>query len=189
MTSKSLKRLSGAALALLAFTGSAYAEGECSVAKLKGTFAFSAHGNLLGILEPVTGTLHPLATPAIIDGVAIQTFDGAGSISRRTDFLNTNGAPRGGQTDFNPNQSGTYTVKSDCTGTMHIKYDSGAVLDAEIVIADDSSTIKGILSKETVPSFNTTPDGTTCTFGCALGVQVSLDGKRTEGSSERQRDR
>jgi hypothetical protein len=189
MTSQSLKRLSGVALALLAFTGSAYAEGECSVAKLKGTFAFSAHGYLLGILDPITGTLHPLATPAIIDSVAIQTFDGAGSISKRTDFLNTNGAPRGGQTDFNPNQSGTYTVKSDCTGTMHIKYDSGAVLDAEIVIADDSRTIKGILSKETVPSFADAQDGTTCTLGCALGVQVSLDGKRTEGSGERQRDR
>lgn len=116
--------------------------------------------------------------------MAIQKFDGSGSF-QRTDFLNTNGSPRAGQTTFNPNQHGTYTVNADCTGTMHIVYDSGAVLDAQIAIADNGQVVKGIISNETVPSFVPVP-GASCTAGCALGVQVSLEGQKT---SDRNRDR
>jgi hypothetical protein len=89
------------------------------------------------------------------------------------------------QTTFNPNQHGTYTVNADCTGTMHIVYDSGAVLDAQIAIADNGQVVKGIISNETVPSFAPVP-GASCTAGCALGVQVSLEGQKT---SDRNRDR
>jgi hypothetical protein len=177
MTCKRLNVLSVVTFALLIMSGAARAAGECSAATLQGTYAFGAHGELLGILDAAK-TLHPLATPVIIDGVAIQRFDGAGHFTR-TDFLNTGGLPRAGQTEFNPNQSGTYTVNADCTGTMHIVYDSGAVLDAQIVIADNGRDIKGILSAETVPSFGKAADGTDCLAGCALGVQAGLDGEQT----------
>jgi hypothetical protein len=179
MTCKRLTGLSAVAFALLALTGTARAEGECSAATLRGSYAFSAHGELLGILDTSVSPpmLNALTTPIIIDGVAIQTFDGSGSFTR-TDFLNTNGSPRAGQTTFNPNQHGTYTVNADCTGTMHIVYDNGTVLDAQIALAENGKVVKGIISDETVPSFVPVP-GASCATGCALGVQVSLDGQQT----------
>ncbi|SAL82287.1 hypothetical protein AWB74_06217 [Caballeronia arvi] len=163
----------------------AYASGECSASSLKGAYSFSARGELLGILDTTKSppVLDPLTKPIVIDGVALQTFDGAGSFTR-TDFLNTNGTPRAGQTAFNPNQHGTYTVNPDCTGTMHIVYDSGAVLDLQMVLADNAETIKAIVSVETVPSFPSTPNAT-CGTGCAIGVQVSLDGQKTRDRDHR----
>jgi hypothetical protein len=93
----------------------------------------------------------------------------------RTDFGNTNGSPK--TPDFNPNQSGSYTVNSNCTGTMTINYTSGVVLDLKIVIADDGSIIKAVIGTETVPS-SSAPDGTQCTSNCMQAVQVSFDGRR-----------
>jgi hypothetical protein len=181
MTCKRFTNVSSAAVVLLALSGTAHAGGECSAATLRGSYSFSVHGELLGILDTSVNpiVLHALTPPIIIDGVAIQKFDGYGSF-QRTDFLNTNGSPRAGQTTFNPNQHGTYTVNADCTGTMHIVYDSGAVLDAQIAIADNGQVVKGIISNETVPSFVPVP-GASCTAGCALGVQVSLEGQKTSG--------
>ncbi|KAE8754078.1 hypothetical protein FSO04_41660 [Paraburkholderia madseniana] len=177
MTSKRVTVLS-AALACLCFGGEAYAEGECSNATLRGAYGFSVHGQLLGLLD--TQGLHPYTTASIIDGVALQKFDGAGHFAR-TDFLTVNGAPRAAQTAFNPNQTGTYTVNADCTGSMHMVYNSGAVLDAQIVVADEGKIVKGILSAETVPSSEPAADGTQCSANCVLGVQVSLDGRKVEG--------
>ncbi|MEW9584697.1 hypothetical protein [Paraburkholderia sp. DGU8] len=181
--------LTTAVTALFLSAQPAYSSGECSASTLKGAYSFSAHGELLGILDTSVSppALSPLTTPIVLDGVALQNFDGAGSFTR-TDFLNTNGSPRGGQTMFNPNQHGTYTVNPDCTGTMHIVYDSGAVLDLQMVIADDARTIKAIISAETVPTFPTS-SGKTCdatTGPCSIGVQVSLEGQRTH---DRVRDR
>ncbi|REG48662.1 hypothetical protein B0G80_4924 [Paraburkholderia sp. BL6669N2] len=189
MFRKQIVFLSVAATGLFMSAQPAYSSGECSASTLNGTYSFSAHGELLGILDTSVSppALSPLTTPIVIDGVALQKFDGAGSFTR-TDFLNTNGSPRGGQTAFNPNQHGTYAVNPDCTGTMHIVYDSGAILDLQMVLANDARTIKAIISAETVPSFPTS-SGKTCdasTGGCSIGVQVSLDGQRTH---DRDRDR
>ncbi len=187
MRRRQLGILSAVMTALFLSAQPAYSAGQCSVSTLKGAYSFSAHGELLGILDTSVSPpeLHALTTPILIDGVALQNFDGAGSFSR-TDFLNTGGSPRGGQTAFNPNQHGTYTVNADCTGTMHIVYDSGAVLDLQMVLADNSRTIKAIISQETVPSFPATSDKQ-CTGGCSIGVQVSLDGQRTR-DQDRDRD-
>ena len=174
-----------AATACLAVSLPSHASGDCSASSLRGPYSFSAHGELLGILDTSKSppVLDPLTRPIVIDGVALQTFDGAGSFTR-TDFLNTNGTPRGGQTAFNPNQHGTYTVDPDCTGTMHIVYDSGAVLDVQMVLADNAETIKAIVSAESVPSFPSTPNAN-CTGGCAIGVQVSLDAQKTRDREHR----
>lgn len=177
MTSKRVPMLS-VALALLCASGSVWAGDECSNATLRGAYGFSVHGELLGLLD--SQGLHRYTTASIIDGVALQKFDGAGHFAR-TDFLTVNGAPRAAQTAFNPNQTGTYIVNADCTGSMHMVYDSGAVLDARIVIADEGKVVKGILSAETVPSSDAAADGTQCSANCVLGVQVSLDGKKVEG--------
>jgi hypothetical protein len=177
MTSNRVTVLS-AALALLCSGGPAYAGNECSNATLRGTYGFSVHGELLGLLD--SQGLHRYTTASIIDGVALQKFDGAGHFAR-TDFLTIDGAPRAAQTEFNPNQSGSYTVSADCTGSMHMVYNSGAVLDARIVVADEGKVVKGILNAETVPSSDPAADGTQCSANCVLGVQVSLDGRKVEG--------
>ncbi|MFL9993541.1 hypothetical protein PQR34_02925 [Paraburkholderia sediminicola] len=176
MKSKRLSVLSATAVALLALSGAAQAAGLCSNATLRGPYGFSAHGEVLGLLD-ASNTLHPFATPAILDDVSIFTFDGAGHFAR-TDFGNISGVPKGGQTAFNPNQSGTYTLNSDCTGSMNLVYSSGVVLGLEFVVDDDGSAVRAIISTETVPSAGPTPDNTTCPPSCAEGVQVSLEGKK-----------
>jgi hypothetical protein len=128
-------------------------------------------------LLDANNALHPFTTPTILDDVSLVTYDGAGHFAR-TDFGNVNGVPKGGQTAFNPNQSGTYTVNQDCTGTMQNVYSSCVVLGLEMVIADDGSAVKAIIGTETVPSRGPTADGTTCPPSCGERVQVSLDGKK-----------
>ena len=181
MKIKHLSVLSATVVALLSLSSAAQAAGLCSHATLKGPYGFSAQGEVLGLLD-ATGQLHPFATPSILNDVAIVTFDGAGHFAR-TDFGNMNGVPKGGQTAFNPNQSGTYTVNADCTGTMQIMYTggpvpAGVVLDLEMVVADDGTVVKAIIATETVSSAGPTADGTTCSSNCQLGVQVSFEGKK-----------
>jgi hypothetical protein len=181
MKIKHLCILSAASVALLSLSGAAQAAGLCSDATLKGPYGFSGHGEILGLLD-ANNVLHPFATPSILDDVALVTFDGAGHFSR-TDFGSINGVPKGGQTTFNPNQSGTYTVNSDCTGTMKIVYSAGPVpagveTDLEIVVADDGTLIKSVVSKAIVPSAAPTPDGTACPPNCEQGVQESFEGKK-----------
>jgi hypothetical protein len=180
MKIKHLSVLSAAAVALLSLSGAAQAGGLCSNATLKGPYGFSAQGEVLGLLDGTT--LHAFTTPSILNDVAIVTFDGSGRFTR-TDFGNMNGVPKGGQTAFNPNQSGTYKVNDDCTGTMQITYTAGpvpagVVLDLEMVVADDGTLVKAIIATETVPSAGPTADGTTCSSNCQLGVQVTFEGKK-----------
>ncbi len=180
MKIKHLSILSATAVALLSLSGAAQAGGLCSNATLKGPYGFSAQGEVLGLLDGTT--LHPFTTPSILNDVAIVTFDGGGHFAR-TDFGNMNGVPKGGQTAFNPNQSGSYKVNADCTGTMQITYTggpvpAGVVLDLEMVVVDDGTLVKAIIAKETVPSAGPAADGTTCSSNCELGVQVNFEGKK-----------
>jgi hypothetical protein len=77
---------------------------QCSDATLRGSYAF----NLLGF---VNHNGHGNDTPYA--NVGVVTFDGAGNWSVTTTFVFNGG---GGQ-PFGPD-TGTYTVNSDCTGTM-----------------------------------------------------------------------
>jgi hypothetical protein len=169
--------LSATAAALLAFGGTASAGGLCSNQTLKGPYGFSATGTVLGILDS-GGALHAFTTPAPLDDVAIINFYGNGKFAR-TDFGNVSGVPKGGQTAFNPAQSGTYTLNSDCTGNMTISYDNGVVLVLQMVVDADSSEVRAIVSTEFVPGATTAADGTACpSNGCYEGVQVRLEGRR-----------
>ncbi|BCQ30078.1 hypothetical protein NK8_82690 (plasmid) [Caballeronia sp. NK8] len=58
---------------------------------------------------------------------------------------------------------------------MHIGYDSGAVLDFQMVPGDSPETLKPIVSAESVPSIPSTPCDVRS--GCAIGVQVRLEGQ------------
>jgi len=178
MKSKHLTVLS-AAVAVLSLSGEVQAASMCSSETLKGAYAFSGQGEVLGLLE--ADGLHPFATPSLLNDVAIVTFDGVGHFAR-TDFGNTNGAPR--SSDFNPDQSGAYTVNPDCTGTMTIKYTSGVELDLRTVVAADGTVVKALIATETVPGSAPAKDGTPCGTSCRLAVQVSFEGKKVFVSRE-----
>jgi hypothetical protein len=181
MLSKRLQLVAAIAFALSASSAAARDPDACSSATLRGAYSFSAHGQLLGLFDS-SNTLHRFAFPQYIDAVALQFFDGVSKFGR-TDFLVNNGLPRGGQTTFNSAQNGSYTLNGDCSGWMHITYDSGAVLDFMIVVADQGRDIYGVLNAESVPSLPVaTVDGLTCPSNCNLAAQISLQGKKVEGS-------
>jgi hypothetical protein len=186
MKIKHLCILSATAVALLSLSGAAQAgggdhsHGLCSNATLRGAYAFIGHGQILGLIGP-DNLVHPFAAPSILDDVALVTFDGAGQFSR-TDYGVIAGLPKGGQTTFNPNQSGNYTVNSDCTGTMQIIYSAGPVpagveTDLQIVVAADGAVVESVVSKA-VTVAGQTPDGTVCPPSCTQGVQESFEGKK-----------
>ena len=148
MKIKHLGILSATAVVLLSLSGAAQAGdrgdrgGLCSNATLRGPFSFIGHGEILGLKKSADGTFHPYAAPSILDDVALVTFDGAGGFTR-TDFGVIGGLPKGGQTTFNPNQNGTYTVNSDCTGTMKIVYTAGGAVPARQLGSDLPGTRGG----------------------------------------------
>ena len=176
MNSKRISVLSATAMALLALSGAAAAAGKCSLATLNGAYGFSAQGHLIGLLDS-SGGVHPFVTQQLLNDVALVTFDGAGHFTR-IDTGTVGGGPKGGQTDFVGNQTGVYTVKSDCTGTMTIQYDSGVVLLLEMVVTDDARVIRAIIITETLPGAAPTIDGTACQAPCAEAVEVSLEGRK-----------
>ncbi|MFB9124070.1 hypothetical protein E2553_23560 [Paraburkholderia dipogonis] len=192
MKIKQLCFLSATAVALFSLSGAAQAgdgehagggdhsRGLCSNATLRGAYAFIGHGEILGLIGP-DNLLHPYASPSILDDVALVTFNGAGQFSR-TDYGVIAGLPKGGQTTFNPNQNGSYTVNSDCTGTMQIIYTAGPVpagveTDLQIVVAADGSVVESVVSKA-ITVGGQTPDGTICPPSCTQGVQESFEGKK-----------
>lgn len=158
----------------------AWADGGCSSAMLKGSYAFSAIGEVIGLLDDAG--VHPFATPSVLNDVAILQFDGVSHFSR-TDFGNINGVPKGA--DFNPDQTGDYTVNANCTGTMTIKYSSGVELDLKMVIADEGTVVKALIGTEIVPASTTPVDGTPCGSSRKQAVQVSFDGRKVFGSHNR----
>jgi hypothetical protein len=89
------------ALAMIVAPAARADDKGCSVASLKGTFAYTG----TGFNVAANGVAAPFAE------VGVQTFDGAGSTTT-TFSASANGNL------FQISFSGTYTVNSDCTGTM-----------------------------------------------------------------------
>jgi hypothetical protein len=166
--------LSGAVLVLAALCDSASAQSECSAAMLKGAYAFSAQGEITGLIDNDGGP-HVFAKPSMLNDVAIITFNGVRMLTR-TDSGNTDGVPR--SAGFNTGETGSYTVNADCTGTMTIYPASGVELDLKMVIAEDGAVIKALIAKETVPGSAPAQDKTECNGHCGQLVQVTLDGRR-----------
>src|SRR5690348_16149888 len=78
------KGMLAAAIALPALSGTARAQftdnDGCSNSTLKGDYGFRLYGKLLGI-ETAAGT-QIFAQPALVDGVAMASFDGKGKLSQ-----------------------------------------------------------------------------------------------------------
>jgi hypothetical protein len=135
-----------AAIALSALSGVAQAEGTddfgCSNATLKGEYAFG-----------VTN----LTIPQVVAG--IKVFDGNGNLTQR-DYIGDSSpaefAPAG-------QERGTYTVNSDCTGSMTINLNvpgappPNGVIQILFVISDGGRHIHEVVSQLT-PPFSSGPE-------------------------------
>jgi hypothetical protein len=98
----------------------ARADGGCSVASLKGSYANLRQGTLL---TSVLG----LPAPASWVEVAREQFDGAGSFVV-TATLNIGGIV------LNATVPGAYTINSDCTGTKTVFVATGVTVTETIIV-------------------------------------------------------
>jgi len=192
------KGMLAAAIFSMVLCGSARAQdGDndgCSNATLHGDYAFTLHGESLGVLVPQTtgpAKLLPFASPLPADGVAITHFNGNGVLTQ-VDFVMRNGTSAATPTTpvtgngFRSGETGTYSVKSDCTGTFTIIFPDTTEIDVAFVLANYGREIRTVVTRQHVPLLPppVIPAGATCaaaTGGCDLGVQIRSDGKKVGG--------
>jgi hypothetical protein len=146
MKSWLFQRMLTTAIALPALSASAWAGGAgdfgCSNATLKGEYAFG-----------VTN----LTIPQVVAG--IKFFDGNGNLTQR-DYIG-NSVPA----EFAPpgQETGTYTVNPDCTGSMVINLNvpgappPNGVIEILFVISDGGRHIHEVVSQITQP-FSSAPE-------------------------------
>ena len=141
------------AIASLVLSGVAWAGASddlgCSNATLKGEYAFA-----------VTAYTPPgLANgpPQVVAG--IEVFDGKGNFTQR-DYIGDSVRTMG-QSDFAPKgqETGTYTVNPDCTGSMVINLNvpvpsgSTGIIQTLFVISDGGRHVHDVVSQFTPPGF------------------------------------
>ena len=112
---------------------------ECSNLTIKGTYAFTIHGQ---ILTP--------GGPLVVDGIAKTTFDGYGNL-RQVDAVSVNGDL---SEIWRPGM-GAYTLNSDCTGTMTIFNQNQPALHLAILVSHSGELIHTVVSD---PGFAVTSD-------------------------------
>lgn len=149
----------------------------CSNATLHGDYAFTLHGESLGVLVP-GGPPVMFASPLPADGVAMTHFDGINGLSQ-VDFVMRGGTPAPGADPptaggFRSGETGTYTVYPDCTGTFIIKFPDGTEIDVAFVIGNHGQEIRTVVTRQHVPALKVVPPGATCP--CDLLVQIRSDG-------------
>ena len=126
----------------------------CSNATLKGEYAF-------GVTAYTSANL-PNSPPYVVGVVnGIKVFDGQGNLTQRDYQGDNNAGP-----DFSPpgREKGTYTVNSDCTGSMVINLNvpnvppglSSGVISINFVISDGGRHIHEVVSQLT-PPFQSAP--------------------------------
>lgn len=109
-----------------------HAQGGCSVATLKGPYAFKDPGFTTPGRSVNGATVFPFAA------MGVEAFDGAGNVSASYTLV-TNGAISAGLTG-----SGTYTVNSDCTGSVSFTTGDAAGLTFNIAIIGGGTETFGI---------------------------------------------
>jgi hypothetical protein len=114
---------------------------SCSDSTISGTYAFTLRGT---IFLPDGSTL-------LIDGIAKQTYDGKGNMTQ-IDAVATNGFLAQG---WRPG-TGTYSVNSDCTGTLTIVVPGLSDLHLQFIVAQSGNTIHQVV---TDPGIATTAEG------------------------------
>ena len=119
-----------ASASLLGMAGNASArqnDPSCTVATLKGSFGYT-----------VTGVLTAGPTPGPFAAVGRLTFDGAGN------FQNIRTISRNGVITPNATGIGTYSLASDCTGTLTFSDGGVVTLSTYIVVDGDGDEFRMI---------------------------------------------
>lgn len=139
-----------AAMVLLAIAGAVQAQDNgCTNSTLRGDYAFSVSGQILNS-DGTTTTRR---------GVALTHFDGFGNLTQ-TDYVTslTPGRTPPGGIDTTPvfrtNETGTYVVNPDCTGSAEIDFPphpGGAVIKLIFVLGNHAQTIHTVVSSITPP--------------------------------------
>jgi len=102
-------------------TAVVHADGGCSAASIQGTYAVHGQGTFL---VPIPGFPAP---PFPFGEAGIATFDGAGKLFGKT-TVNAGGLL------LTPTFTGTYTVNSDCTGSVTVQSNAGFTIQEAIVV-------------------------------------------------------
>jgi hypothetical protein len=147
------KGMLAAAITLPALSGVARADDfGCSNATLEGEYAFG----VTAYTPPPLPNGSPPPSTEVVTG--IKVFDGHGNLTQR-DYAGDNLAGP----DFAPRtqETGTYQVNSDCTGSMVINLNvpnvppstSSGVIDIKFVISDGGRHIHEVVSQFTPPFF------------------------------------
>ena len=123
-----------AAIALPALSGIARAESTgCTNATLKGDYAFSVVDN---------------DSPPLV-AVGIGTFDGKGGFSQ-IDYRGDSLGLDPNATDFVGNETGTYAVSRNCTGSQVINLHV-IVVENRFVISDGGRAIHAVVARAKLP--------------------------------------
>jgi len=129
------------ALALAASSAVTARASVCSNSTIQGSFAFTIHGTIF----------LPNGATILIDGIALQVFDGKGNV-RQVDAVADNGFLAPG---WRPG-TGTYSVNSDCTGTETLVVPGMGDLHLQIIVAQGGNTIHQVVID---PGIATTAEG------------------------------
>lgn len=132
-------------------------ETSCSNFTLRGTYAFTVSGQVFMPVKAADGG----TTTVVIqrDGVALTHFDGEGTLSQ-SDFVlsfpTPNPAPPPPPTDpvtgFHIDETGTYKVFPNCTGTFTINTPPNSpVIIVKFVLSDGGRSIHTIVTSLTLP--------------------------------------
>ncbi len=124
-------RMSFVLLALgLAASSAVTAHASCNNFTIKGSYAFTVHGQ---IFTP--------NGPLLVDGIAKTTFDGNGNLTQ-VDAVAVNGQI---PLVWRPG-TGTYTLNSDCTGTMTLVNQDQPPLHLAIVVSHAGDIIHTVVT-------------------------------------------
>jgi hypothetical protein len=112
---------------------------ECTDSTIRGTYAFTIHGE---ILTP--------GGPVLVDGIAKTTFDGDGELTQVSAVAINGNIPL----VWSP-ATGAYTVNSDCTGTITQISTDQRTLHFAIIVSQSGNHIHTVV---TDPGFAATSD-------------------------------
>ena len=102
---------------------------ECSNLTIKGSYAFTVHGQ---ILTP--------GGPLLVDGIAKTTFDGYGNLTQ-VDAVSVSG----NLAEVWRPGTGAYTLNADCTGTMTVFNQDQPALHLAILVSHSGDLIHTVV--------------------------------------------
>ena len=129
------------ALALAASANLSAHAAVCSNSTIQGSYAFTLHGTIF----------LPNGATILLDGIALQTFDGKGNV-RQVDAVADNGFLTPG---WRPG-TGSYSVNPDCTGTETLVVPDMPDLHLQMIVAQCGNTIHQVVID---PGIATTAEG------------------------------